>query len=511
MALGWGLFLLRRTELGLDIQQLTLAIRPRPAWEAVDVGCLLAQRQHLDLLRLWFAITLPWLGLLLLLAPPWAVPLLMWWAKPAYDRALLLVLGRGVFGERLRLGLALGLLPGLWWRSGLLWSLTLGRFSPTRAYDLPLVVLEGAHGKAYRARRRLLHGDGSGAATWLTVIGAHLEGMLGIAGIILMIWLLPANIELEFTDFFAAETSSTIDYLFILPSYVAMTLVEPFYVAAGFSLYLNRRTWLEGWDLELAFRRLATRLGLALLLVGLSLTSLGLSGTLSPAYAMDARVLPPETECAPRPEPRNAVERALSDVLAQPEFKACEPERYWRWLEPKAEVTRKTPQKTLPWDNLIRALATAMEWTLWGLLGLALAILGVYLLRWLKWLDWQTVVTRRTLPPEQLMGLDIRPEQLPTDVPAVAWQLWQAGEAEAALSLLYRGALATLVQRAVPLEGSATEGDCLTQVTRHQPQPVSRFFAELTHAWLLTAYAHRPPATPQVQQLCQQWPQHFAA
>ena len=37
-------------------------------------------------------------------------------------------------------------------------------------------------------------------------------------------------------------------------------IVEPLYVAGGFSLYLNRRTVLEGWDIEIAFRRMARRL-----------------------------------------------------------------------------------------------------------------------------------------------------------------------------------------------------------------------------------------------------------
>jgi len=31
--------------------------------------------------------------------------------------------------------------------------------------------------------------------------------------------------------------------------------VEPFYVAAGFAMYLNRRVQLEAWDVEQEFRR----------------------------------------------------------------------------------------------------------------------------------------------------------------------------------------------------------------------------------------------------------------
>ena len=39
-----------------------------------------------------------------------------------------------------------------------------------------------------------------------------------------------------------------------------MAFIEPFYVGAGFGLYLNRRTQLEAWDLEIAFRRMRKRL-----------------------------------------------------------------------------------------------------------------------------------------------------------------------------------------------------------------------------------------------------------
>jgi pilus assembly protein TadC len=35
-------------------------------------------------------------------------------------------------------------------------------------------------------------------------------------------------------------------------------LVEPFFVAAGFAMYLNRRVELEAWDIEQEFRRAFT-------------------------------------------------------------------------------------------------------------------------------------------------------------------------------------------------------------------------------------------------------------
>ena len=45
--------------------------------------------------------------------------------------------------------------------------------------------------------------------------------------------------------------------LFVLPiAYaVAVLFIEPFYVAAGFAMYLNRRAEIEAWDIEQEFRR----------------------------------------------------------------------------------------------------------------------------------------------------------------------------------------------------------------------------------------------------------------
>ena len=45
--------------------------------------------------------------------------------------------------------------------------------------------------------------------------------------------------------------------------WLSVSLLEPIYVAAGFGLYLHRRTQLEAWDVELVFRRLAARVRVA--------------------------------------------------------------------------------------------------------------------------------------------------------------------------------------------------------------------------------------------------------
>jgi hypothetical protein len=68
----------------------------------------------------------------------------------------------------------------------------------------------------------------------------------------------------------------------------------------------------------------------------------------------------------------------------------------------------------------------------------------------------------RAEPPPVLFGLDIAPETLPADVAGTAARLLGEGQVRGALSLLYRGALSSLVHaRGVALQPGDTEGDCL--------------------------------------------------
>src|SRR5688500_20026036 len=60
--------------------------------------------------------------------------------------------------------------------------------------------------------------------------------------------------------------------------------LEPFYVAAGFALYLNRRTLLEGWDIEVALRRIAQRHTAAFVVVVLGIFAVA---TPPPAHAQE--------------------------------------------------------------------------------------------------------------------------------------------------------------------------------------------------------------------------------
>lgn len=247
----------------MQLADLRLAVRPRLPYEAVDLGVRLAQSEAALLWRVWFAVSLPVLLLALagtLLLNNGFVYLLLWWLKPLYDYALLTVLSRRVFGHTPTLRETLRLLAGSW-RHGLFGHLTWRRLSMSRAYLLPVWLLENLPAPQRQARLTLLRQNYSGKARWLHTVMLHFEAFLMLAAISLLFWFAPEGMSGDLWDIFSGDSDNRFVYLTqALAYFCALSVVEPFYVAAGFTLYLNRRTELEAWDLELAFRRLRERL-----------------------------------------------------------------------------------------------------------------------------------------------------------------------------------------------------------------------------------------------------------
>src|SRR5688572_18414614 len=216
------------------------------------------------------AVTAAALALAWLLDRPWLAILLVWWLKPLYDRVVLHVLSRAVFGEKPDTRAVLAAWRE-WLGTGLAMALTFGRFDLARSFNLPVRQLEGQSGKAGRQRKGILGRRARGYAVWLTAVCSMFEWVLytmfgGLAELAL-----PAKATEGQTSLYEMLAGGEFwTYGGAVGYAAAVLLLEPFYVAAGFGLYLNRRTALEGWDIEVALRRLAERLGAtALLLLGL--------------------------------------------------------------------------------------------------------------------------------------------------------------------------------------------------------------------------------------------------
>jgi len=229
---------------------LQLALRPRTMTEASDLGVRMAQAAAPSLRRAYLPV-----ALLLALAcgstvqlAPWLPALLLWWAKPWLDRGLLHIYARQAFGETTGFSDAWAARAQSSWRE-LPWLLTIGRLSWWRAYTLPARQLEGQRGQPRRRRLQILLRGQRGRAATMQGTFATVESCL-VAGLLsLSTWLTPGlrgfgGLEALFKDTLTSQ-------LLLYGAYAAAVLfVEPFHVAAGFAMYLNRRVELEAWDVE---------------------------------------------------------------------------------------------------------------------------------------------------------------------------------------------------------------------------------------------------------------------
>ena len=81
------------------------------------------------------------------------------------------------------------------------------------------------------------------------------ELALGAALLSLAFWLAPAGYAPDLAELFTGEGERQAELAMAIGYAIVIALLEPFYVASGFAMYLNRRVELEAWDIEQEFRR----------------------------------------------------------------------------------------------------------------------------------------------------------------------------------------------------------------------------------------------------------------
>lgn len=477
------------------LDRLKVAVRARAPFESLDLGLAVLRAHGSPVYRAWLAVFLPAALLVhgLLWRHPWWAALVLIWLKPLLGRPVLHVLGRATFGEVPSVRATFRALP-LIYRRGSLATLLWRRLGPERSLMLPVWQLEGQHGADYRQRCRVLLREGRGPAfLWtLFAFGMWLLLPVSLVGLAALLW--PQGSGFDLLDVvFASEAHRrlpALDVALALLPTLATALLEPFYLAGGFGLYLNRRVQLEGWDLELAFRSLAAR---ALRLRGTALALLLILGwplSASPAAA---------------PTPAKA---QLQEVLKAPEFQTKTRSRTLRFKtrpRPKREPRAWNPPAwmghLLPWLGLgLKVL----------LVSAALGLLTWILLRFRGSPGAVSDPGEEDRPPERLFGLDLRPQALPRRPGEAAEALWVEGRSREALALLYRGALAHLVRvEHATVPPGATEEECVRVARTVLPEEAASYLARLTDAWIRVAYAGQPPRSED-RPLCAAWAQHFA-
>ena len=485
---------------------MTMALRPRDPWEGADLGVVMLRAWWRPVYAAMVAIMIPVaLAAHLLIDHALFALVAVWWLKPLYDRVLLHVMARALFGATPSLRETLGGIVPLVRGTGLLGALTLRRLETARSFNLPVRQLEFQTGAGARERERLLGRRTGAQTTALLYCCIAFETIVVISLAALLNLLRPAAMDVDaglgaiVAALFGAGDAGSWHWLNNLLFIVAYCAVEPLYVACGFALYLNRRTALEAWDLELRFRRLQVEPRLRSAPAGVLLAA---------AVACMSALLAPEPAQAAQ-----SSREIIQEVLAAPEFQQYRTQKVWRAREREREqADRSTSFDLSGWLNaFIGAAAQLLRLAAYAALAYGLVIAIRFLLERWRERDMRPGQISRAPPPQTIFGLDVRPEALPANLAQLAAEA-AAIDPRLALSLLYRGALVTLIHRdRMRIEHGDTEADCVRRVQASRPHDTAAYFARLVAAWSQCAYGHRPPQSGEVTELCAQWPQHFCA
>jgi len=245
----------------MQLDALVLRLRAGTPAESADLGVRLCQRAARSLYACHALAFLPLLAMALASASlaSWLPALVLWWGKPWLDRTLVYVLSRAAFGQPTRLRDLWAAQRQVWWQQW--WrSWTLRRLSMSRAFTQPVHQLEQLGGAARRRRLRQLRAGHLAASRLLTGAFSTAETALCLGLVALVFWFMPPGYDTErVLDALGSGEGLAITVATTLGYAAVVFFLEPFYVAAGFSMYLGRRVELEAWDIEQELRHAFSR------------------------------------------------------------------------------------------------------------------------------------------------------------------------------------------------------------------------------------------------------------
>jgi len=488
----------------MRLEDVSAEIRPRSPWEAIDLGLAMLRRDAGRLLLCWLVTALPvhLVVLGLMRDSLWLGVLILWWLSPVFSRVSLFFLSRALFGERPNLRQVLRAWPAMWWRRiayRLLWA----RFSPWRPLTAPVEELEHLRGGAYDRRCTQLLATCGGATFGLLGVSVVLT-LIGVVSLITLgLMFVPEEVMTQWaadSELWVAaefELAPGLQWLLAGILLAVFALVDTMAAGAGFGLYVNSRTLTEGWDIELALKRMRARLGAVGRPVAMLLVAVLLLAANPPAAAGPPRLLEPALQAG-------QAGGGIEEVLADPDFKVHTVEEEVLVDEPNSAWFDSSSGGVLG-----AAFGAGSAVAGWALLVLLAAVVVWLLVRY--WPKTSGASGAQAEPLKRqvrtLMGMDVAADSLPADIPAAAWQAWQGGKHQEAMSLLYRGAIGALVgQIHLEIEEGDTERDCLRRVALLGTSPESRYFTVLTDAWIRLAYGRSVPGEGEVRALCREWP-----
>ena len=448
-------------------------LKHKDSREASDAGLLL-WRENFTSFILFFAIPLWACAFALRLLPGRAQYfswLIMWLLKPLFDRPVLHIISvrffeSGADMKRLLRGMGKSLYRGL--LGDLLWR----RFSPLRAAAMPVRVLEPRKktGNRLADRIKLLKKGGLGYCFLLSCWGVALEAAL-LIGEMLFILIMAEFLGVDFDIFSGAFIKNAEIYIFAAWCFNYM-LVETIYVCKGFSLYINSRIEVEGWDIEVIFRGFADKLRKKK--TGGALIVLCLFCLFFPAKSLAAEEVPLEK---------------LQNILESPDFGG---ERdSWGIRLKNTPQERDIPDFNI--DPALEKLRLIFAYVLRSILIIFIAALAVFLFLYARKFNNKRNAAVKEFATTILYGI---PAENPQALLEKAMDFFEQGNLRMAWGYCTAAAILSWpLYRGVNFPPNATESDCVDIVSsmpafnRDEVQD----FCKLIKYWVNFAYAGQLP------------------
>lgn len=244
----------------MRVDAFAIKLRRRGNMEAADLGVRLCQSVARQVYACYLTAALPVIAISLACfeLATWLPTLLMWWLKPWLDRTVLFVLSRAAFAQRTTVADLLRAQRHVWW-SQLSSTMTIRRLSPWRSFTQPVFQLEGLAAGLRRRRLSQIRAGTTGTGLLITYAYSIIELSLAVALVSLVFWFAPTGMEPDLSALFMNDEETQVELAIAIAYAIVIAGLEPFYVASGFGLYLNRRAELEAWDIEQEFRRAFAR------------------------------------------------------------------------------------------------------------------------------------------------------------------------------------------------------------------------------------------------------------
>lgn len=472
----------------MQLNNLVITARPRTPWQAMDLGIRFAIQHYIPLVFGWLLWATPVLALSMLWLEPWYALAIIWWLKPLFERWQLFYLSQALFASPPPFKQVITrahkfMLPQIFW------ALTIRRFSWSRSFNLAVTLLEGLKGAPRRRRIELL--ERREPTLWMTLGLVHVEYFIYSALFALLFLWVPSNSwDIEF---FFNNTVSVICY------FITYALIAPLFSSMGFVAYINRRIHLEGWDIQIQFQRLASRLAGVVLALILAM----------PLFA-------PQQAYAKTPEQsREDMEQLYQGPPIVNKETSRVPKFLDDWLNKKDEEKK---QRDFDIDTPKQVSSTGLgiftEILLWGAVITIVGFLIYYLA--INYRQQQSLVQEQIVPkkavirPKKLFGLDVTEESLPQDISQAVLELLGKQQWRAAIGLLYRASLVqVMANKDVRFFQGDTEDDCLARINALNDAQLSQYFKSLNYHWIMLAWAHRQPDAAALSELANRWQRVF--